>query len=542
MDTNSANYLTELHQLINQYFNLAEIQMLCLDLHVDYESVAGEEKPSRIRELLLALGRNGRLPELIILAQRQRPLVEWPPVPDDFELPESLVGETAVTANQYHVYGDVVHGDKIGGDKVAGDKIIYEAGATAVYQGLSVEEVVTLVVELKNQDQPIVWNGRTPYLGLTSFQESDAEFFFGRESLVDDLLERVQQANFIVIAGPSGSGKSSVARAGLFHALRSGRLTKSDSWLLTTMQPKGDPIDQLALALERATKSTQVGDAIRADGASNPALLQRQIEMHLADDSRQRCVLLVDQFEETFTQTKDEVMHTAFINLLTTAAQAKGKRTIIVLSLRSDFISACAPYETLNDLLGKQFRQIGMMSPRDLAKAITLPALEVGTKIDPALVSRIITDMKGEPGALPLMSFALRDLFEAEKTIKGQPMELTLARYLERGGIESALERHANKVFDGFSVKQKVLARGIFSKLTEVGQGHVDTRRTAAFQDLIPAGIEPEAVTAVVTTLAAEGVRLITTDAEVVDEETTQKNRINATVTLAHEKLIDAWP
>lgn len=90
MTTNSASYLTELHQLINQHFNLVEIQMLCLDLHVDYESVAGEEKPSRIRELLLGLGRNGRLPELITLAQRQRPLVEWRPVPDDFEMPESL--------------------------------------------------------------------------------------------------------------------------------------------------------------------------------------------------------------------------------------------------------------------------------------------------------------------------------------------------------------------------------------------------------------------------------------------------------------------
>ncbi len=289
---------------------------------MDYESVAGEEKPSRIRELLLGLGRNGRLPELITLLQQERPNVDWSPLPDGFELPESLVGETAVPANQYHVYGDVVHGDKIGGDKVAGDKIIYEAGATAVYQGLSIDEVTTLVIKLKNQDQPIVWNGRTPYLGLTSFQESDAEFFFGRESLVDDLLERVQQANFIVIAGPSGSGKSSVARAGLFHALRSGRLTKSDTWLLATMQPKGDPIEQLALALERATKSTQVGDAIRADGASNPALLQRQIEMHLTDDPRQRCVLLVDQFEETFTQTKNEETRAAFINLLTTAAEA----------------------------------------------------------------------------------------------------------------------------------------------------------------------------------------------------------------------------
>ena len=320
--------------------------------------------------------------------------------------------------------------------------------------------------------------------------------------MVDDLLERVQQANFIVIAGPSGSGKSSVARAGLFHALRSGRLEKSDTWLLATMQPKGDPIEQLALALERATKSTQIGDAIRADGASNPALLPRQIEMHLTDDPRQRCVLLVDQFEETFTQTKNEETRAAFINLLTTAAQAEAGRIVILLSLRSDFISHCARYPELRRLMSQQFQLVGAMAPPDLAKAITLPALEVGAEIDPALVSRIMADMKGEPGALPLMSFALRDLFEAEKSAKGQPMDLTLPEYLKRGGIESALERHANKVFDDFSDEQKALARGVFSKLIEVGQGRADTRRTAVFTELVPAGTEQEAVEAVVNALA----------------------------------------
>ena len=125
-------------------------------------------------------------------------------------------------------------------------------GATAIYQGLTVAEVAALVVKLKSKDQPVVWNGRIPYIGLSAFQESDAQYFFGRQSLVDDLLERVQKASFIVIAGPSGSGKSSVARAGLFHALRNGH-------------------------------------------------------------PRQRFVLLVDQFEETFTQTKDEAVQVAFI-------------------------------------------------------------------------------------------------------------------------------------------------------------------------------------------------------------------------------------
>ncbi|MCB8980698.1 MAG: hypothetical protein H6657_25080 [Ardenticatenaceae bacterium] len=118
--TDSATYLSQLHQLLNQHFNLAEIRTLVLDLSIDYESVAGEEKPSRIRELLLELARNGRLPELVTLAQEQRPHVEWPTVPDDFELPKSL--EMAASANKYYISGDVVYGDKVLGDKVMGDK------------------------------------------------------------------------------------------------------------------------------------------------------------------------------------------------------------------------------------------------------------------------------------------------------------------------------------------------------------------------------------------------------------------------------------
>jgi len=412
------------------------------------------------------------------------------------------------------------------------------AGATAVYNaGLTTEAVAALVVELKRVDQPEVWDGRFPYLGLTAFQESDAQFFFGREGLVDELLERVQAARFIVIAGPSGSGKSSVARAGLFHALREGRLDKSDSWLLATMQPKGDPIEQLALAMARLAKSPGAGDHLRQQGRENQLALHEQVETLLSDDGRQHGILLVDQFEETFTQTKEED-RAPFIDLLTRAAGVENGRLTVILSLRADFVSHCARYPDLRALMSQQFQLVGAMDPPDLAKAITLPALEVGAEIDPALVSRIMADMKGEPGALPLMSFALRDLFEAEKSAKGKPMDLMLPEYLQRGGVEKALERHANKVFDTFTDEQKGLARGVFSKLIEVGQGRADTRRTAIFSELVPAGVDEGEVATVVHMLAKEDMRLITTSGDT----TADGNGDERTVTLAHEKLIDAWP
>jgi hypothetical protein len=412
-------------------------------------------------------------------------------------------------------------------------------GATAVYQGLTVAEVAALMIELKRQDQPKVWDGRIPYLGLSAFQESDAEFFFGRENLVDDLLQRVQEASFIVIAGPSGSGKSSAARAGLFHALRHGRLPKSDQWRLATMQPGGNPIEQLALAIERLIHIPGAGNHIRHNGLENGWALQEQIQTLLSDDPAQRFVLLVDQFEECFTQTKEEAARVAFINLLTCAAQSANGRTIILPALRSGFISHCARYPELRELMSRQFQLVGAMEVHDLAKAISLPALEVGAEIDPALVSRILADMKGEPGALPLMSFALRDLFEVEKTRKGEPMDLTLPEYLHRGGIESALERHANQVFANFSQEQQELAQAIFSRLIEVGQGRVDTRRTAVFSELVPAGKDAAEITAVVEALAREDARLLTTSGG-HDNETDAP--VETTVTIAHERLIDAWP
>ncbi|MCB8925159.1 MAG: hypothetical protein H6652_05985 [Ardenticatenaceae bacterium] len=434
-------------------------------------------------------------------------------------------------------------GDHIEVGKIKNGKAIaIGRGATAVYQGLTYDEVVALLAELKNQDQPTVWNGRIPYLGLSAYQEADARYFFGRESLVEQLLQRVQTANFITIAGPSGSGKSSVARAGLFHALRQGtKIENSDRWRLATMQPKGNPIEQLAQAIERLTKTPGTGDHLRQNSQKNPLALHQQAETLLSEDPSQRFVLLVDQFEELFTQTKDAAVRQTFINLLTEAAQAADSRCRILISLRSDFVSNCASHEQLRELMSQQFQLVGAMAPRDLAKAITLPALEVGAEIDPKLVSQIIADMKGSPDALPLMSFALRDLFEVEKTQKGKPMDLTLPEYVQRGGLEKALEEHANKVFNNFTAEQKEIAKNIFSKLIEVGQGRVDTRRTATFAELVPAGSSAAAVTTVLSDLA--DVRLVTTsDLAVVEGQPVTTSSQEATVTIAHEKMIDAWP
>jgi hypothetical protein len=150
----------------------------------------------------------------------------------DSDSPHAQPGQSGATGGADHIQVGRIEGSQA---------VAIGRGATAVYQGLTVAEVAALMVELKRRDQPKVWDGRIPYPGLQAYQESDARFFFGREKLAADLLARVQQASFITIAGPSGSGKSSAARAGLLHALREGCVPKSDRWLLATMQPGGEP-------------------------------------------------------------------------------------------------------------------------------------------------------------------------------------------------------------------------------------------------------------------------------------------------------------
>lgn len=476
------------------------------------------------------------------------PESEPPGMSDDLPGRTFAQENQTVYSAQTNIAGDV---DVSGG--VLNTGVIDTGGGAFVggdqYIGFTATEVITLIAEVRRQDQPSVWDGRRPYLGLTAFHEADAPFFFGREALVTDLLKRVQQARFVCIAGPSGSGKSSLAQAGLLHALRQGKLPGSEQWLLGDMTPKGNPIEQLARVMARLAQSPTAAQYLRENGLNDPLALHVQVDTLLSSDPRQRCVLLVDQFEELFTQTKDEGVRRAFIELLTKAAQVEEGRTIILVALRSDFISPCARYATLRACMNQQFQLVGAMEPRELALAITLPALEVGATLDPDLVARVIADMKGAPSALPLMQFALKDLFDATAATPGKSLTLTLTDYLKRGGVDQALQNHADTVFTRLTTEEQQAARTIFTKLIEVGQGTVDTRRTALISELVSTA-QPEArVLNVVNTLAGEKAWLLTTNVPDAEQELSRATNAaellasaQRTVTIAHEKLIDAWP
>lgn len=397
-----------------------------------------------------------------------------------------------------------------------------------IYKGFTATEVTTVIEKISSTFQPKPFDGRCPYKGLDVFDEEDAELFFGREEIVADLVERVKKSRTVFITGPSGSGKSSLVRAGLIPALKQGAIEDGTNWLYATIRPGREPINTLARAVAGLVMSTNADDEIRAKALTDETIFARWCEIALHDKSGKRVVFFVDQFEEVFTQVGRDEERVAFLNLLTHAATAENGHVIILFSMRSDFVSNCAIYPKLNELLNHQFIQVGAMQADELVSAIAQPALRVGLRIDPDLIAQIINDMQGEPGALPLMQFALKDLFDSRQE-KGGLIALTLNDYLGRGGIHKSLERHADKTFAAFNKEEQELARSIFSSLIQIGRGTQDTRRIANFDELVSTSNKSAEVETIVRKLA--DARLITTD------EVAGKN----TITLAHEKLLDAW-
>src|SRR5688500_3091492 len=428
----------------------------------------------------------------------------------EVDIPKVQADDHSIAFEEFHVGGNVAGDIRIG----------HSIGYTA-------DQVSVLLKQITTTLQPKPFDGRCPYKGLDVFEEEDAELFFGRERLVHELTGRVKESRTVFITGPSGSGKSSLVRAGLIHALKHGAIKSSDRWLYETMKPGREPLKDLALAFSRV-KSPELEDYFLAHSTETD-ILNKCAESVLSGRKDQRFVLFVDQFEEVFTQINSEEERLAFINILAHAGTVEHGRVIVLFAMRSDFVSNCATYPALNEMLSQEFRQIGAMQPEELVSAIALPARQVGLPIEDELIARIINDMKGEPDALPLMQFALKDLFDSQQE-KGGVIALTLADYLKHGGIHKSLERHADNSFAKLSEDEQQLARSIFSGLIEIGRGTQDTRRTALFDELIPAGSNALVVYDVVHKLA--DARLITT-AEQAGKDT---------VTISHEKLIDAWP
>jgi WD40 repeat protein/class 3 adenylate cyclase len=328
---------------------------------------------------------------------------------------------------------------------------------------------------------------RCPYKGLAAFEESDASYFYGRERLVGELAARTVGMGLLSVVGPSGSGKSSVVMAGLLPSLAAGLLPGSERWGHAILRPGEHPLDALETALHR-------------------------------DDPGARLVLVVDQLEEVFTTTADETQRAAFIERLVELARDPDG-CVVVATIRADHTGHFAPYPELAGLLASNLVLVGPMRPDELRRAVELPARRVGLRVESALVDALVEEAGEEPGALPLLSTALVELWQARDGVW-----LRLESYERTGGVRGAVARLAEASYEQLSPPERDAAKTVLLRLVGEGEGEAAVRRRVSVSEF---DADRDVTAAAVLSRLTDD-RLLTRDDGMIE--------------IAHEALIREWP
>jgi DNA-binding SARP family transcriptional activator len=367
---------------------------------------------------------------------------------------------------------------------------------------------------------------RNPYKGLRAFEELDAADFFGREALIDRLVVRlgevVRAAGLLVIVGPSGSGKSSVVRAGLIPALRAGALPGSDGWRVVSMFPGSRPFEELAAGLRSiAGGDTPVALPSATALAADPATLGAAIDR--LDAAVGRVVLVIDQLEELWTVTSDPGVPDAFLDALATGLANVPARLTIIATLRIDHLEAPLHAPTIAGSLRDAVELVPPLDRDELRRAIERPAEGAGLTLEPGLVDTILADVVDRPAVLPQLQYALTELVE-----RCESRQLTRETYDAIGGVVGALAVRAEETYQALGAAERDAARQVLLRLVAVeATGEPNLRREArhAFGE--------RAVEADVLERFGKA-RLLTHGRDMRTGE--------PTIEIAHEALLRRWP
>ena len=365
---------------------------------------------------------------------------------------------------------------------------------------------------------------QNPFKGLRAFYESDNEDFFGRDRLIASIVRRIEDGErLIALVGPSGSGKSSVVRAGLIPALRKGAVPGSERWAIAEMVPGSRPFAELEVALLRS--SLDAPDSL-AGQLAEPAdgVLRAALRMVPGDDSR--LVLVIDQFDELFTLVTDDDERSRFIsNLLPVLDDAHGRITV-VLTLRADFYDRPLAFPEFGNRLGDGVVNVVPLTPDELEEAAQKPMDEAGVRLAPALLASLLTDVLGQPGALPLFQYTLTELFDRRVS-----ETLTLDDYHSIGGLRGALTRRAEELFSGLEAEQQAATKQLFLRLVTIVERDEWGRRRVPASEIVSLDVDLVAVQGVVELFTEH--RLLTVDRDFVTG--------SPTVEVAHEALLTEW-
>jgi WD40 repeat protein/class 3 adenylate cyclase len=363
-----------------------------------------------------------------------------------------------------------------------------------------------------------------PYKGLRAFEEGDAADFFGREELVEELIKRLGHTRFLAVVGPSGSGKSSVVRAGLIPALRRGAIAGSEGWHIADMFPGAHPLDGLEAALLRAAPDAPAGvmDQLERDEQG----LHRAVLRLLPSDGSE-LILVIDQFEEVFTLVENEAARSHFLGSLEAAAADPRSRLRVVVTLRADFYDRPLLYRGFAELFKSRVESVVPLSAEELERTISGPAKRADVTLEPGLVAAMVADVAEEPGALPLMEYALTELFE-----RRDGRVLFLEAYRELGGVSGALGRRAEELYEDLNDDGKEAARQLFLRLVALGEGTEDTRRRVPRAEVASLDVDQQSMATVLDTYGASRQLSFDRDAKTGAP----------TIELAHEAMLTAWP
>lgn len=367
---------------------------------------------------------------------------------------------------------------------------------------------------------------KSPYPGLFSFDDKYAPLFFGRDREVTEVIAKMSEpgGRFLILSGASGSGKSSLIGAGVWRALiQDNRIPGSRAWVWLRIQPGGDdrvtPFASLAGGFKHTFSTImEHTDDLATKLAANQDQLRGLLGNHL--DRDQELLLFVDQMEELFTQGFEEKDVGQFLETLVTIAQEKTNRLRVLATIRSESLSRLEEVPVILDLLNAGcIYHLGRVLPRALQDMIEKPAQATGYEFEPHLVDDMLRDAAQEPGHLPLVAYALKELYR-----RRQGQQLTREAYNDIHGVAGAIGTKADSIIDGLDPEAQGAFGRVFSKLMHVERDAPPTRRRVSQNEFATDGAAKRLVNA----LAAPDCRILVTD------EIRQ-------VEVAHEKIFTVW-